>query len=157
MDAITASTPSDGSYNWDLPSGTIAGSDYTIMITSLDTLSITDESDSEFSITTVSFNTYVYKNASGLNNGSSWTDAYEKFSDIDWNFILPGDTVLISGGVDSTVYTSAEGNEDENGRSIILLVKRAGTSGNQIVIRPGLSAGHDGKDRNPRTQKEPVT
>jgi hypothetical protein len=142
---ISASTPSDGSHDWDLPAGTTAGSDYTIMITSVDTSNISDVSDSEFSITIISFNTYVDKNASGLNNGSSWTDAYEKFSDIDWNLILPGDTVLVSGGVDSTVYTITEGNEDESGRSIILLVKKAGTSGNQIVIRSGLSAGHDGK------------
>ncbi|MCH7772012.1 MAG: hypothetical protein IIA49_13520, partial [Bacteroidetes bacterium] len=114
-------------------------------VRAFNTLGTSDNSNIISVQTNAPQNTYVDKDASGLNDGSSWTDAYEKFSDIDWDLIVPGDTIFISGGIDSTVYTISEGNESEDNRSTILLVKKAGTSGNQIVIRPGLSAGHNGK------------
>ena len=47
---------------------------------------------------------YVDKNASGQNNGTSWANAWESFSDIEWDQIQPGDTIYISGGTDSTIY-----------------------------------------------------
>ena len=47
---------------------------------------------------------YVDKNASGQNNGTSWRNAWESFSDIEWDQIQPGDTIFISGGKDSTIY-----------------------------------------------------
>jgi hypothetical protein len=47
---IAASTPSTGSYTWALPSGITAGSDYTVVITSVSNGSITDASDANFSI-----------------------------------------------------------------------------------------------------------
>ena len=41
---------------------------------------------------------YVNKNASGQNNGTSWANAWQSFSDINWSLIQPGDVVYISGG-----------------------------------------------------------
>ena len=78
-------------------------------------------------------NHYVDKNADGNNNGTSWGNAWESFSDIEWNQIQPGDTLFISGGSDSTVY-----NEQLN-------VSASGTALNLITIRAGLDAGHNGR------------
>ena len=50
-------------------------------------------------------NWYVYKNASGSNNGTSWTNAWQSFSVINWSLVNPGDFVYISGGTDSLVYS----------------------------------------------------
>ena len=47
---------------------------------------------------------YVDKNASGSNNGTSWTDAWESFAAIVWSSLEPGDILYISGGTDSTIY-----------------------------------------------------
>ncbi len=47
---------------------------------------------------------YVDKNATGGNNGTSWTDAWESFADISWGSIQPGNIIYISGGTDSTIY-----------------------------------------------------
>jgi hypothetical protein len=78
-------------------------------------------------------NHYVDKNANGNNNGTSWSNAWGSFSDIEWNQIQPGDILFISGGSDSTVY-----NEQ-------LTVGKSGTSANLITIRAGLDAGHNGR------------
>ncbi|GMU95622.1 discoidin domain-containing protein [Ignavibacterium album] len=47
---------------------------------------------------------YVYKYATGLNNGTSWQNAWTSFSNIAWSLINSGDTLFISGGTDSIVY-----------------------------------------------------
>jgi hypothetical protein len=80
---------------------------------------------------------YVNKNASGNNNGTSWTNAWQSFSAISWNSIQPGDYIYISGGTDSTVYTSG------------MTVGKNGTSGHPITITIGkyapVSTGHSGR------------
>ena len=82
-------------------------------------------------------NWYVDKNASGSNNGTSWTDAWQSFSAINWNSIDPGDYLYISGGVDSTQY-----NETLN-------VGSNGTAENRLTIIAGKYApdptGHSGR------------
>jgi hypothetical protein len=78
---------------------------------------------------------YVDKNASGQNNGSSWADAWESFSAINWGLMGGGDTLFISGGTDSTVYYWE------------MNVGTSGEVGNPLVITPGNAAGHTGKVR----------
>ena len=43
---------------------------------------------------------YVDKNAWGQNNGTSWANAWQSFSAINWCTIDPGDVIFISGGTD---------------------------------------------------------
>ena len=78
-------------------------------------------------------NHYVDKNASGSNNGSSWSNAWESFGAIDWSSISSGDVIYISGGNDSTVY-----NETLN-------IGKSGVNGNRIVISKGTESGHNGE------------
>ncbi len=80
---------------------------------------------------------YVDKNANGLNNGTSWANAWKSFSAINWSSIQPGDIVYISGGTDSTLYYEQ------------LTVGKSGTAGNPITIIAGKyspsPSGHSGR------------
>ena len=49
---ITASTPSDGSFSWNIPAVMTTGSDYKVRITSIDDPILFDESNSNFTIFT---------------------------------------------------------------------------------------------------------
>lgn len=77
---------------------------------------------------------YVDKNASGNNSGSSWQNAWESFSSIGWNSIKAGDTIYISGGVDSTIYYE----------TLKIPVGKSGSQGSSIVITKGIDSGHNG-------------
>ena len=79
-------------------------------------------------------NLYVDNEAIGANNGTSWTDAWESFADIDWGELDPGETLFLSGGTDSTIYTET-----------LNVNQLYGTADNLITIRNGLDAGHNGK------------
>ena len=80
---------------------------------------------------------YVDKNAAGLNNGTSWTNAWKSFSVINWGSIQPGDIVYISGGTDSLQYNE------------VLTVGANGTAANPITIIAGKyspsSSGYSGR------------
>ncbi|MEP0859803.1 MAG: discoidin domain-containing protein [Ignavibacterium sp.] len=76
---------------------------------------------------------YVDKRATSLNNGTSWTNAWSSFSTINWANIQPGDTLFISGGTDSIVYTES------------LTIGKSGASNQHIVITKGKDSGHNGK------------
>jgi hypothetical protein len=76
---------------------------------------------------------YVDKYASGSNNGTSWKNAWNSFSAIEWSKLKPGDVLYISGGKDSTIYNES------------LIVKSSGNDKNLITIRNGLDAMHNGK------------
>jgi hypothetical protein len=86
-------------------------------------------------------NFYVNKFAAGTNDGRSWTNAWTSIEDssaanpggIDWSVAGEGDTIFISGGMDSTTYAGS------------LTIRAAGTPGNNLVITKGLEIGHNGK------------
>jgi len=84
---------------------------------------------------TYATNYYVDKNANGSNNGSSWNNAWESFSAINWNTVNPGDTVFVSGGIISQRYI-----ETLNIPSSV-----AGTASQPIVITKGKTSGHNGE------------
>ena len=88
--------------------------------------------------TAYSANHYVDKNANGLNNGTSWANAWESFSAINWSSIDPGDVVYISGGTDSTIYYER-----------LQTDQLYGTAANPIVIIAGKyspsPSGHSGR------------
>ncbi len=71
---------------------------------------------------------YVYKYATGLNNGTSWQNAWTSFSAINWNAMQDWDTLYISGGIDSIVYNES------------ISVGRS-----RVTITKGKTAGHNGK------------
>ena len=80
---------------------------------------------------------YVDKNANGLNNGTSWANAWKSFSVINWSLIQPGDVLYISGGTDSTVYAET------------LEPACSGTASNYVTIIAGKysssPSGHSGR------------
>ena len=84
--------------------------------------------------TTYPSNHYVDKNATGQNNGSSWANAWQSFSAINWGSIQPGDVVYFSGGTDSTVYYEQ-----------LNILNIHGTAANWITFRNSYDAGHNGR------------
>ncbi len=50
-------------------------------------------------------NFYVSKGATGTNNGSSWTNAWNEMSQISWKSVSCGDTIWIAGGSYQTALT----------------------------------------------------
>ncbi len=76
---------------------------------------------------------YVDKNASGQNNGTSWTNAWQSFSAINWSVIQAGDIIFISGGADSIIYHER------------LVIGASGTQGNFVTVRNSYESGHNGK------------
>jgi hypothetical protein len=76
---------------------------------------------------------YVDNAASGANDGTSWTDAWEELNLIDWADVTAGDTVFISGGSTSKNYAT-----------VLDLNSEDGGPGNRTVITKGLDSGHTG-------------
>lgn len=82
-------------------------------------------------------NWYVDNTASGSNNGTSWTNAWQSLADINWASISAGDNIYISGGSSGKVYAEQ------------LAPECIGTAVNYISILPGKyspsPSGHNGK------------
>jgi hypothetical protein len=77
---------------------------------------------------------YVDNAANGANNGSSWSNAWESFGAISWGSIGAGDTIYISGGSSSKVYSET-----------LEIGAATGTSGSPIKITKGTESGHNGE------------
>ena len=72
---------------------------------------------------------YVDNTASGANNGTSWTDAWQDTTTINWGSISAGDTVWISGGASGQSYSAFN------------TITASGTSGNYITIQAATEGG----------------
>ena len=83
---------------------------------------------------TYATNHYVDKNATGSNNGTSWANAWQSFSAINWSSVNPGDIVYISGGTDSTVYYEQ-----------LNMANVDASAGHPITVRNSWDAGHNGR------------
>jgi hypothetical protein len=78
---------------------------------------------------------YVDNAANGNNDGTSWTNAWQGFSAIDWNQVDPGDIVYISGGPQGSSKTYYE----------TLSIGKAGTNSNPIKITVSDDSNHNGQ------------
>jgi hypothetical protein len=82
----------------------------------------------------IATNYYIFKNATGNNNGTSWVNAWKSFSNINWSIIQPGDNIYISGGTDSTIYNET------------LIISNSGSvNGGYITISNGIDPQHNGR------------
>lgn len=75
---------------------------------------------------------YVDNAATGSNNGTSWSNAWESLANISWASVQAGDTIYISGGAETKTYSER------------LVVGSSGTAGNPITIQVGQDEGHTG-------------
>lgn len=86
-------------------------------------------------------NWYVHKGATGANNGTSWTNAWNEMSAIGWSSVACGDTVWLAGGS----YTSALdiGVSKNCSAGTVLNVNRVLATDAVPVASPGWSAAFD--------------
>ncbi len=77
---------------------------------------------------------YVSPNASAAlpSDGRSWNSAWRSLSTINWNSVLPGDTIFLDGGYSGIVYSSS------------LKVQKSGTASRRIFIKQSTEFGHYG-------------
>ncbi|MCH7974704.1 MAG: hypothetical protein IH949_12630, partial [Bacteroidetes bacterium] len=105
---ITPSTPSTGSYTWDIPSGTATASDYKIKVTSVDQPVLFDLSNSSFTIFTGQIS------VSSPDGGESWMAGSSQ--NITWTDNITGNVTidLYKGGSFHSVIsasTSSDGSK----------------------------------------------
>lgn len=74
---------------------------------------------------------YVERNAGGLNNGTSWANAWANTTSINWSLVNPGDTIYLSGGTAGLSYSA-------------FTTAKNGTSVNRIRIQRSTESGRNG-------------
>jgi hypothetical protein len=79
---------------------------------------------------------YVHKGASGSNNGTSWADAWNEMSQINFSSVACGDTIWIAGGDYSTPLTAAKNCSSGSP----LTINRVLSSDSTPVSSPGWSS-----------------
>ncbi|MDY6805230.1 MAG: Ser-Thr-rich GPI-anchored membrane family protein [Cyanobacteriota bacterium] len=109
--AIASSTESDGSYVWTVPASITSGSDYQVKVTSVSDSSVSDLSDSSFTIKPEDVITVTSPNGGNtLEAGESytitWNDSIDENVKIEL-LLLISDTVSISSDITSS--TSSDG------------------------------------------------
>ena len=70
---------------------------------------------------------YIDVDASGANNGTSWTDAWDEMDQVSWGSVSAGETIYVSGGT----YTNN------------MRAEASGTAGNPITIKSSNAAEHN--------------
>lgn len=75
---------------------------------------------------------YVSTSASGANNGTSWTDAWQQTTSINWASIAAGDTIYLDGGASGLSYAAF--NE----------ITADGSAGSYITIAASTESGRNG-------------
>jgi hypothetical protein len=84
-------------------------------------------------------NWYVRKGATGSNNGSNWTNAWNEMNQIRWTSVLPGDTIWLAGGTYTTQLKP-----EKSGTSVNrIYVKRVRTTDTVPVAAAGWSSSFD--------------
>ncbi len=86
-----------------------------------------------FCVPVYAANHYVDKNASGSNNGTSWSNAWQNLSNVQWSTLGAGDTLFISGGTSSTIYNET------------LTIGASGNANGLLVVTKGRTTGHNGE------------
>jgi hypothetical protein len=86
---LTASTPNDGSFDWMIPSGQEAGSDYTVRIRSVDVPTLSDESAASFTLTADA----PFITVTSPNGGESFTTG--TVQTITWDDNLDGNVAVV--------------------------------------------------------------
>jgi hypothetical protein len=118
---IAASTPNNGSYEWDVTVDYAVGNDYKVKVSSIENDTCIDESDDNFSI--VEERIYTIPYYQDFNNWSrSTTDYWEQSSDddLDWT-ILSGPTPSRDGG-----YTTGPEGDFPDGSGQYIYIEASG-------------------------------
>lgn len=79
---------------------------------------------------------YVHKGASGSNNGTSWSDAWNEMDQINFSSVACGDTIWVAGGNYSTTLTPAKNCSSGSP----LTINRVLSSDSTPVSSPGWSS-----------------
>ena len=88
---------------------------------------------------------YVDRDATGSNNGTSWANAWNSLNNVNWSALQGGDTVYVSGGVDSVIYR-----DGTTGVGVEIFPNRgdanAGiTYSSEVIVTRAWQSGHNGK------------